>query len=130
MTAQAAFLAALAALRTDRPGDYLAVLAEVAGMTAQCRVDKETFDLTCTEKAITLTPAPHPDLYVATSRTMLISIVEGDVTLMVAIRSCALQLKGETAALARLARAQRRFAQGAARSRRVQRTFDAFRTGD
>jgi hypothetical protein len=128
MTPADTLMAALLALRTDRPADYLAILAEMSGLTVSCDVDTQTFGVTCKADAITLTHPRLADLHLRMSRAMLIALVDGDQTLMSAIKSRHLHLIGPTAALARLARAQRMFADGAARSRRVQRVFDTFRT--
>jgi SCP-2 sterol transfer family len=130
MTANDTFFAALQALRTDQPVAYLALLAEMVGLTAQCHIDDEQFGLACTANAITHLPVGPSDLHITASRAALIAMVDGDLSLLAAIRARHLQLTGTTAALAHLARAQRRFAEGAARSRRVQHIFDAFKRPD
>lgn len=69
----------------------------------------------------------RPDARVKARRQTILALVDGDFTLLEAVRSGGLDLTAPPPLLLRIAQAQRAFAEGAARVRRMEALLDRYR---
>lgn len=128
MTAQAALEQAIALLRRDRLAAYVQVEDALAGLVVECAAGTEVF--TVHGKAglpIISGLAEQATARVRTCAKTIVALIDGEVSVLEAVKAGQLDMVASTPVLLRLAQAQRAFAEGAARARDMQLVLDEFR---
>lgn len=105
-----------------RMGDAL------AGLTIACTVDTESFFVSGAGRPRVLAAAPGAvKVRVESSRAAILDLIDGETDFLAAVLARRLRLTADIDLMVRLSRAQRAFAEGAARARRMRLLLDEMR---
>ena len=129
MTPAAALQAALAVLEEDQLAAYMGLLDLLAGLVVECRVDGVAFHVVGGRRLDVVAGAPPraAQVHVTTTRQAIVALIDGEITVLQAVKAGQLDVMAETALLVRIGRAQRVFADGAARAVRIRPVLAVFR---
>jgi len=128
MKAREALEQALAVLRRDELAAWVQIEDALAGLVVECAIGEEWFHVHAGSGLRVLPAQPEEaDASARTARRTILELIDGEVSLLEAIRSGRLDMLASTPVLLRLAQAQRAFAEGAARARDVQPVLEQYR---
>lgn len=130
MTPAAALKSALDVIERDQLAAYVSIADALAGLTIACEVDGDHFSVKGGRRLL-IEVGEHSgaDVRVSTRRAAILALIDGDLQLIEAVRMRDLRVVADISLMVQLSRAQRAFAEGAARARRVRPILDAFRLG-
>ncbi|MXP42836.1 hypothetical protein [Allopontixanthobacter sediminis] len=130
MTSREALTSACEAIRTEFLPAYIRLLDAIEGLSVECVVGDERFRVSGSgELVIGEIGVISPSAHVLCTRTAILALVDGDMSLLDAVKRGKLDICGDTKELLSLARAQRAFAEGAARVRQVEDILAQYRIG-
>jgi putative sterol carrier protein len=128
MTSADALARTLAILERDQLASYVRLADALTGLRIALEVQGETFHVQGGSSVAVEQAADEPvDARVRTSRHAILALIDGDIDLLEAVKARKLKLKADVSLMVRLARAERAFAEGAARARAVRSVLDQFR---
>jgi hypothetical protein len=128
MTSAEALAATLAILERDQLAAYVRMADALAGLRIALEVQDEVFHVQGGNMVAVEAASDVPvDAHVATTRPAILALIDGDIGLLEAVKARKLKLRADISLMVRLARAERAFAEGAARARPVRRVLDRFR---
>ena len=128
MTPAAALQAVLAVLEEDQLAAYMGLVDLLAGLVVECRVDGDAFHVVGGGRLDVVSGAPlAAQVHVTTSKRAIVALIDGEITVLQAVKAGQLDVLADTALLVRIGRAQRVFADGAARAARIRPVLAGFR---
>lgn len=117
-------------LERDALAFHVVLADELRGLTISCEVGGERFGLRCGRRPLVARIGRDPAaVRVATDRETILALIDGKIRLLEAIRGRRLKLIADVALMLRLSRAQRAFAEGAVRARRMRALLNRYRSG-
>jgi hypothetical protein len=129
MTSAEALAATLAILERDQLAAYVRMADALTGLRIALEVQEEAFHVHGGNMIAVEAASDAPvDAHVVTTRPAILALIDGDIDLLEAVKARKLKLRADISLMVRLARAERAFAEGAARARAVRRVLDQFRT--
>lgn len=115
-------------MAADALASSLLVDDALAGLRIRCAIEGERFDILADPRTRVTPPGrSRPDVKVKAERQTLLALIDGETSLLEAVRSGGLDLVGPPPVLLRIAAAQRAFAEGAARVRRMEALLARYR---
>lgn len=126
MTARDALEQALAVIRRDQLAAWVQIEDALATLVVECTVGEERFHVAGASR-IGAGPAERASACVRTDARTILDLVDGELSLLGAVTAGRLDVTANTSVLLRLARAQRAFAEGAARTRDVRPVLERYR---
>jgi len=130
MTSGQALSAALAVIERDQLAAYTRIVDELGGIVISFDVGGETFSVGGADRLRVSTSADLvPKVEVRTDRSAILALIDGEIELLEAVTTRRLKIVANVSLMTRLARAERAFAEGAARARRIRPILEAYRAG-
>ena len=130
MTTAETLRRAFAILACDELAAFVALSDALRGLVVRCAVDGEVFTVLGRAQLIVRRgPIARADAHVVASRAAILDLIDGRLTVLDAVLARRLTLVADIGHLVRLSRAQRAFAEGAARTRQMRALLAAYRDG-
>jgi len=130
MTSSQALSAALAVIERDQLAAYTRILDALDGIVIGFDVGGETFSVSAADRLRVSTNADYvAKVEVRTDRSAILALIDGEIELLEAVKTRRLKIVADVSLMTRLARAERAFAEGAARARRIRPILEAYRVG-
>ncbi|AJP71197.1 hypothetical protein [Sphingomonas hengshuiensis] len=115
-------------LERDEPAAFAAMALQLAGLIVSCTVDGERFFVSGAGRPqVSGAAGAAVTVWVESNRRAIIRLIDGDIDVLGAVRARQLRLTADIALMVRISRAQRAFAEGAARARRIRPLLEALR---
>lgn len=131
MTSAEALEAALDLLATDQIAAYVAIGDALQDLVVDCLVDGEGFHVVGGAELMVRRGAAGDAavVWVVSSRAAILALADGEIGVLGAVRARWLDVRTDISLMVRVSRAQRAFAEGAARSRAMREVLARYREG-
>lgn len=127
-SAQETLARAFEILERDELAAFTRMADDLRGLAISCTVDEERFAVIANERPAVVRSAPGgADVTVEAGRRVILELIDGETDFLSAVMARRVSLTADISLMVRLSRAQRAFAEGAARARRMRPLLEAFR---
>lgn len=127
MTSHEALARALAVLAADQLAAFVAIGDALDGLVVECRVDRELFHVVGGAGLAVRKGAAAAQVRVVCGRAAILALADGEIDILGAVRARLLDVTADVSLMVRLSRAERAFAEGAARARAMRPVLEAYR---
>jgi hypothetical protein len=115
-------------LERDELAAFTRMADDLRGLVISCTVDSERFAVLGTERPSVAPDVPgEAQVMVEAGRRSILDLVDGETDFLSAVMTRRVRLTADVRLMVRLSRAQRAFAEGASRARRMRPLLEAFR---
>jgi|GEM_PF-3201802 len=115
-------------LREDELVAHIHLVDALDGLTVDCSVGTETFHIACDgDLRIGEGHGPGAQVSVRSDKASILALIDGDLGLLESVLAGRFDVLADISLMTRVSRAQRAFAEGAARARRVRPVLTRYR---
>jgi hypothetical protein len=127
-SAQETLARAFDILERDELAAFTRMADDLRGLVISCTVDDERFAVVANERPSVVPNVPdQTQVVVEADRCSILELVDGETDFLSAVMARRVTLRADVRLMVRLSRAQRAFAEGASRARRMRALLEAFR---